>query len=75
MQTESEINIVKQACQDLGIRQKDLAIYFGVNPKAVSDWATKRVKIPKHFQLIIDLIKYKNDCLAFKRSLGITIKD
>jgi len=66
-------NPIKKACQDLGIQQKDLAVYFGVTPKAVSDWATKRVKIPKYFHTLVNLLKYKNDCEAFKRGIGINI--
>jgi transcriptional regulator with XRE-family HTH domain len=68
-----EENLVKKTCRELGITQKELAEIMSVTPKAVSDWATKRVNIPKNFQMIIELIKYKKDCEAFKRAMGINI--
>jgi len=52
-------NLIKKTCKDLGITQKELAIYFGVTPKAVSNWATNKHKIPNNFNLLIDLIKTK----------------
>jgi transcriptional regulator with XRE-family HTH domain len=69
-----EENLVKKTCRELGITQKELAVYFGVTPKAVSDWATERIKLPKNFQLITDLIRHQKDCEAFKRGIGINIK-
>jgi len=59
MKNENEANLVKRTCKDLGITQKQLAIYFGVTPKAVSNWATNKHKIPNNFNLLIDLIKIK----------------
>ena len=49
-----EENLVKKTC-------KELAKYFGVTPKTVSDWAMKRYDMPKHFNLIVDLIISKRD--------------
>jgi DNA-binding transcriptional regulator YiaG len=69
-----EENLVKKTCRELGITQKELAVYFGVTPKAVSDWATRRIKLPKNFELITELIRYKKDCEAFKRGIGINVK-
>ncbi len=68
---ESE-NIVKKTCRELGITQKELAEYFGVTAKAVSDWGVARYPLPKHFYIIIDLIKNKRDCETLKRMLRIS---
>jgi transcriptional regulator with XRE-family HTH domain len=56
-----EENLVKKTCKELGITQKELAVYFGVTPKAVSDWAKERYNLPKNFKIITDLIKTKKE--------------
>jgi transcriptional regulator with XRE-family HTH domain len=66
-----EENLVKKTCKELGITQKELAEYFGVTPKAVSDWATNKYGVPKNFQKIIDLIKVERDYLALTKALKI----
>jgi len=71
LQEKIEENPIKKACKDLGIQQKELAVYFGVTAQAVSDWATKRRAIPKNFEILINLIKSKNDYESLKRSIGI----
>ena len=68
---QSEENLVKKTCRELGITQKELAKYFGVTPKTVSDWAMKRYEIPKNFELVVDLIKSKRDYESLKRTIGI----
>ena len=64
-------NLVKKTCRELGITQKELAKYFGVTPKTVSDWAMKRYDMPKHFNLIVDLIISKRDLESLKRTVGL----
>ena len=54
---KTEINLVKKTCKELGITQKELAICFGVTPKAVSDWVRQKYKLPNNFDYIINLIK------------------
>jgi DNA-binding transcriptional regulator YiaG len=64
---EKEENLVKKTCRELGITQKELAKYFGVTPKTVSDWAVERYKLPSNFNLIIDLINSKQELEILKR--------
>jgi transcriptional regulator with XRE-family HTH domain len=66
-----EENLVKKTCRELGITQKELSEYFGVTPKAVSDWATNRYDVPKNFQKITNLIKMEKDYLALTKALKI----
>jgi transcriptional regulator with XRE-family HTH domain len=73
MELEKDGNIIRQTCKELGFTQKDLAVYFGVTQKAVSDWATQKYKLPKNFNLIINLIKADRDCSALRRSLKISL--
>ena len=68
---KTEENLVKKTCRELGITQKELAKYFGVTPKTVSDWAMKRYSTPKHFNLTIELIKSKRDLDSLKRTIGL----
>ena len=49
MESNQEDNIIKQICKELGMTQKELSIFFGVTPKAVSDWAVNRYELPKNF--------------------------
>ncbi|EJF07121.1 putative transcriptional regulator [Thiovulum sp. ES] len=56
-EAKNEENLVKKTCRELGITQKELAEYFGVTPKAVSNWATQKHKLPTNFYFLIDLIK------------------
>jgi DNA-binding XRE family transcriptional regulator len=62
-----EENLVKKTCKELGITQKELAKYFGVTPKTVSDWAVERYKLPSHFNLIVDLIHSKKELEILKK--------
>jgi len=72
LESIQEDNIIKQICKELGMTQKELSIFFGVTPKAVSDWAVNRYELPKNFHLIIDLIKTKRDFESLKRILNIS---
>jgi transcriptional regulator with XRE-family HTH domain len=71
LEEKIEENLVKKTCRELGITQKELARYFGVTPKAVSDWATKKYETPKNFELIINLIKKEKDYDALAKALKI----
>jgi transcriptional regulator with XRE-family HTH domain len=66
-----EENLVKKTCRELGITQKELAKYFGVTPKAVSDWANNRYDIPKNFNKIIELIEIEKNYIALTKALKI----
>jgi transcriptional regulator with XRE-family HTH domain len=66
---EKEENLVKKTCRELGITQKELAKYFGVTPRAVSDWATKKYETPKNFEIIVNLIKTEKDYIALTKAL------
>jgi transcriptional regulator with XRE-family HTH domain len=66
---EKEENLVKKTCRELGITQKELAVYFGVTPRAVSDWATKKHPIPQNFEIIVNLIHTEKDYFALKKAL------
>jgi len=68
---EKDENLVKKTCRELGITQKELSEYFGVTPKAVSDWATNRYKPPKHFMKTINLIKVERDYIALSKALKL----
>jgi DNA-binding XRE family transcriptional regulator len=46
-------NIVKKACKELGVTQKELAEMMGVSPQAVSQW---QVETPKTIQLALELL-------------------
>jgi transcriptional regulator with XRE-family HTH domain len=64
-----EENLVKKTCKELGITQKELARYFGVTPRAVSDWATQKYQLPKNFEIIVNLIHTEKDYFALKKAL------
>ncbi|MDD2651648.1 MAG: helix-turn-helix transcriptional regulator [Sulfurimonas sp.] len=49
----NEENIVKKACKELGVTQKELAETMGVSPQAVSQW---HVETPKTIQLALELL-------------------
>jgi len=57
-------NLVKKTCKELGITQKELANLTGVSNNAISNWKNNKQEIPKWalrlFELIIIEIKYNN---------------
>ena len=63
-------SLVKRTCKELGITQKELSVYFGVTPKAVSDWSKGRYEVPKNFNIIIELIKSKEEFEKLKINLN-----
>lgn len=50
-------SIVKRACKELGINQKELAERLGITPSAVSNWAND---VPKTAQLALELMVENN---------------
>lgn len=52
--SDTNINIVKMTCNKLHITQKELAEMLGVQPTAISNWATGQ--IPKMAQLALELL-------------------
>ena len=63
-----EENIVKRACKELGVTQKELAEMMGVSPQAVSQW---QVETPKTIQLALELLIENKE---LKEKLGIIKK-
>jgi len=53
-------NIVKRACKELGITQKELAERLDVQPTAVSNWANGQ--IPKMAQVALEQMLELKDC-------------
>lgn len=51
---EEQTNIVKRACKELGITQKELAEMLDVPATTVSGWATNQ--IPRMAQLALELL-------------------
>jgi transcriptional regulator with XRE-family HTH domain len=70
-ENQTEENLVKKTCRELGITQKELAKYFGVTPKTVSDWATKKYSLPSNFNIVRNLIKIERDYIALTKALKI----
>lgn len=50
-------NIVKRACKELGITQKELADRLGITPSAISQWGND---VPKTAQVAIELMLENN---------------
>lgn len=51
------LNIVKRACKELGITQKELADRLGITPSAISQWGND---VPKTAQVAIELMMENN---------------
>ncbi len=51
---EKEESLVKKTCRELGITQKELAEYIGVNPRTLSVWNTG--KIEKHSKVLLEAL-------------------
>ena len=59
MQEENKENIVKRACKELGVTQKELAEMMGTHLNTVQKWATG--EIPLSSQIYINvLLENKN---------------
>lgn len=50
---EEQTNIVKRACKELGITQKELADRIGITPSAISQWGDE---IPKTALVALELM-------------------
>jgi transcriptional regulator with XRE-family HTH domain len=59
---QSEENLVKKTCRELGITQKELAEKIGVTPQALSRWS-RGSTIPKNIEVLLgtmmELSKFK----------------
>ena len=73
-------NLVKKTCKELGITQKELAEKIGISEKTISGWANSKKSLPKYFLKVINLlqieISYRDILRAIQRTdnLQITIK-
>lgn len=50
-------NIVKETAKELGMTQKQLAVYIGVSEDTVSKWSRGAVETPKWALKMFDLLK------------------
>ena len=53
---QSEVNIIKKTCQELGVNQKQLAEKIGVSSNTISGWKNGKFEIPKWGFKILQLI-------------------
>ena len=85
MQTEPEINLVKQTCKELGITQKELAERIGVHNVTVRNWTSKGniPEMAKNMMILLvekkELVNYvskmKNFVNIFDELKGVRIPD
>jgi transcriptional regulator with XRE-family HTH domain len=70
---ESEKNLVKKTCRELGITQKELAERIGVSRQTVSDWSSGRTNISQVIQETLRLLvveqEYKNFQYMVKKAI------
>ena len=64
MQTESEINLVKKTCKELGITQKELAERIGVHNVTVRNWTSKG-NIPEMAKNMMILLVEKKELVNY----------
>ncbi|EJF06227.1 transcriptional regulator with sigma factor-related N-terminal domain [Thiovulum sp. ES] len=53
----------------MGITQKELAEKIGISRQTISDWATKKTKISKSVELLLNLLVEQKDCSKFKNTI------
>jgi len=85
LQTEPEINLVKQTCKELGITQKELAERIGVHNVTVRNWTSKGniPEMAKNMMILLvekkELVNYvskmKNFVNIFDELKGVRIPD
>lgn len=65
--TEEQTNIVKKACAELGLTQKELAEKLGVDDGTVRKWASEATKTPEWAEkFIILMLASENDKKALE---------
>ncbi len=57
---ESEENLVKKTCRELGITQKELAEIMGVSRQTINNWATEKIRTPKILEVLHELLIIKD---------------
>ena len=69
LKIESEINLVKQTCKELGITQKELANITNFNEQTLRNWSSKG-SMPEYSKTFLKLLsehkKLKEAVLNFK---------
>ena len=70
-------NIVKYACSELGITQKELAEKLGVSKPSVERWAQSG-DVPEQgkiqIEMMLENLKLKNELSEIKTAIGIIAK-
>jgi DNA-binding XRE family transcriptional regulator len=70
---DSELNLVKKTCKELGITQKELANFFEVSAQTVSNWSRDfdRGKLEKTTIVALEGLLYKQKLENIKENLII----
>ena len=63
--TETEENLVKKTCRELGITQKELAEQIGVHEVTVRNWSSKG-ELPENIIKHLNLLVFCRQELLFK---------
>jgi transcriptional regulator with XRE-family HTH domain len=66
---QSEENLVKKTCKELGITQKELAEMFGVSRQSINNWANDRTAPPKIFSRLLELLQIEQRYLTIKKQI------
>ena len=75
MSEQSEENLVKKTCKELGMTQKELAEKIGVSRQTVSDWANNKTPIPKWGFTIFELLEMKQNYINLSNAIKNNIDD
>ena len=68
-ENQTEENLVKKTCRELGITQKELAEKIGVSKTTISDWSNEKTPIPKWGKNSLSMIVELKEVRAIKESL------
>jgi len=72
---EKEENLVKKTCRELGITQKELAIYFNVSAQTISNWVKdiNNNKLEKTTEMALKGVLYKRKLENIKSNINVVI--
>jgi len=68
-------NLVKKTCRELGITQKELAKQIGISDRTVSNWANNKVKLPNNFNRLIQLLEIERNFNQIKSAVNYKIRN